>query len=458
MKNAANAAQMDMLGGSILDKMLIFALPLAASSMLQQLFNSADVAVVARFAGSDAQAAVGVNGSVISLLINLFVGISVGANVVIANYIGRDKREEAGEVVQTVTLVSFISGFFLLVAGQILAPPILRLIDTPADILSMAVLYLRIYFLGMPFLMVYNFGSAILRSVGDTRRPLYCLIVSGVINVCLNLLLVIVFHLGVAGVGIATVLANGVSSAMILRFLVKRDDAVKVDLKRLSINRRHLVRVVKIGLPAGIQGMVFSLSNVCIQTAINSFDTKAIAGSAAAANFEFFTYFLTSAFSQAAVTFTSQNFGAGRMDRCRRIFRSGILLGLISTGLMCAAFVLLRNRVILFYAVDPEVISFGIIRMLHVELFSFLPVFYEVSAGALRGMGHSLLPAVLTVIGSCGLRFVWVYTVFRRFNSFGMLMNVYPVTWIITGIFVFLAYAVISRKIFAAYDSAQAAE
>ncbi|MCH5187989.1 MAG: MATE family efflux transporter [Oscillospiraceae bacterium] len=456
MKNQATAIRekrsMDMLHGSIIDKILFFALPLAASSMLQQFFNSADVAVVAHFAGSGAQAAVGVNGSVISLLINLFVGISVGANVVIANYIGQERRSEVSEVVHTVVSVALISGFLLLGLGQILAPPMLRLMNTPAEILNMAVLYLRIYFLGMPFLMIYNFGAAILRSVGDTIKPLICLTISGVLNVCLNMISVIFFHLGVVGVGVATVLANGVSAAVILRFLTHGDEMIRVDLKRLTLNRRHLTRVVRIGVPAGVQGMVFSLSNICIQTAINSFDTFAIAGSAAAVNFEFFTYFITSAFSQSVVTFTSQNFGAGQLSRCKKIYWSGMGLGFAFTGLMCICFVLARDWLILFYAVEPEVIYYGLIRMLHVELFCFLPVIYEVSGAALRGMGYSTLPAVLTVIGSCGLRFVWVYTIFARYNSFEMLMNVYPVTWLVTGVFVMLAYFVVRGRVFAAHN------
>ena len=269
--------QMDMLNGSIFDKILLFALPLAISSILQQLFNSVDVAVVGRFASSEALAAVGSNSSVISLLINLFVGISVGANVVIANYIGQGKTEKIQDAVHTVMIVSLISGVFLLVLGLMIARPILEIMGTPENVIDLAVLYLHIYFLGMPFLMIYNFGAAVLRSKGDTKRPLYCLIISGVINACLNLLFVIVFKLSVAGVAIATVIADGVSAVLIIYFLMNEEETIRLRLNKLKIKKSELIKVIKIGVPAGLQGVVFSVSNVCIQTAINSFGSDAVA-------------------------------------------------------------------------------------------------------------------------------------------------------------------------------------
>lgn len=443
-----NSTRIDMLHGPLIMKLFLFAIPVAASSILQQLFHSADVAVVGRFAGSKAMAAVGGNSSVSSLIINLFVGLSMGTNVVIANYIGQKATKKVQDTIHTVMVLAILSGIFLLFLGQFIAEPILRLMNTPDDVIDLAALYLRIYFLGMPFLMVYNFGAAILRSVGDTKRPLFILFVSGIINVCLNLLLVLVFHLGVSGVAIATVIADGASAGLVLYFLIKEKGIIHLDLKKLSMKKEQVIRVTKIGAPSGIQGMVFSLSNVCIQTAINSFGSDAIAGSSAAVNFEFFTYFVTSAFSQAAVTFISQNFGAGQQERCKKIFRYSLILGLIFTNLMSISFVIFRGFFIRFYTIDPPVIEYALIRMIHVELFACIPVLYESGAAGLRGMGYSLLPTILTLIGSCALRFVWVYTVFRRYRSFGMLMNVYPVTWFVTGTMMLLAYVIVRNKVF----------
>ncbi len=445
--------QTDMLHGPLLKKMIMFALPLALSSILQQLFNSADIAVVG-FAGSEAQAAVGGNNSVVSLLINLFVGISVGANVVLSNYIGQNRKQDVREAVHTVVVLSVVSGFAILLLGQFIAPPLLRLMDTPENVIDLAVLYLRIYFAGMPFIMFYNFGSAILRSIGDTAKPVYCMMVSGVLNIGLNLLLVLVFNMGVAGVGIATLVSNAVSAAIMLVFLLRADELIRLDFHMLGIKKKHLLKVIKIGIPAGIQGMVFSLSNVTIQAQVNGFGSNAVAGSADAVNFEFFTYFITSAMSQTVVTFTGQNFGAGLHDRCKKIFRLGVLIGLIGTGIMSISFVLFRETMIHFFTADPDVIHFALIRMLHVELFTMLPITYEVSAGAMRGMGYSMLPAILTIIGTCALRFGWVYVVFPLNNSFELLMDVYPVTWIITGAAVIISYFIVRRRAFKKFAKA----
>lgn len=438
--------QMDMLHGSLWDKILLFALPLAGSSILQQLFNSADVAVVGRFAGSQALAAVGSNSSVISLMVNLFVGLSVGANVVIANYIGRQEQEKVQEVIHTVAVLALISGIMMLIVGQIIAKPILIFMDTPEDVLDLAVLYLHIYFLGMPFVMIYNFGSAILRSKGDTKRPLYCLILSGVVNVCLNLMLVIAFQLGVAGVGIATVVSNGISAGMIVYFLTHEEDMIKVHIGRLAVKKTYLMGVLRIGLPAGLQGIVFSISNVCIQTAINGFGADAIAGSAAALNFEYFSYYIANAFGQAAVTFTSQNYGAGQLNRWKRVFRLSLLFGVVFCEVMSLAFVAGCRFFLQFYTTEEKVIEFAIIRMIHALAFNGLTAVYEVGGGFLRGLGHSMLPAALTMLGCCAFRLLWVYTVFAQINSFEILMNVYPASWIITDILVLTACFIIGRR------------
>lgn len=439
--------QMDMIHGPMFYKILFFALPLAASSILQQLFNSADVAVVGRFAGSAALAAVGGNSPVINLLINMFVGLSIGANVIIANFIGQGREDKVKEAVHTVMSVALISGVSLLVIGIIIAKPILLMINTPSEVINLAVLYLRIYFLEMPFVMVYNFGAAILRSTGETRKPLYCLIISGIINILLNLLLVIVFHLSVAGVAIATVIADGVSAFLVVYFLSHSDDAIRLNIRELSLNKEIVVKVIKIGAPAGLQGVVFSLSNVFIQSAINGFGTHAMAGSSAGLNYEYFTYYMINAFNQTAVTFTSQNYGAKDLERCKRAFRISLVTGMALTLVMSFIFVGATDFFAGIYTNDPVAIKYAIIRMKHVTLLECLTGVYEISGGALRGMGHSLLPALLTVIGSCGFRVVWLYTVFKVVPTFTMLMNVYPVTWVITGTMVMTSYLIIRKRI-----------
>ena len=438
--------QMDMIHGPMFYKILFFALPLAASSILQQLFNSADVAVVGRFAGSAALAAVGGNSPVINLLINMFVGLSIGANVIIANFIEQGREDKVKEAVHTVMSVALISGVSLLLIGIIIAKPILLMINTPSEVINLAVLYLRIYFLGMPFVMVYNFGAAILRSTGETRKPLYCLIISGIINILLNLLLVIVFHLSVAGVAIATVIADGVSAFLVVYFLSHSDDAIRLNIRELSLNKEIVVKVIKIGAPAGLQGVVFSLSNVFIQSAINGFGTHAMAGSSAGLNYEYFTYYMINAFNQTAVTFTSQNYGAKDLERCKRAFRISLVTGMALTLVMSFIFVGATDFFAGIYTNDPVAIKYAIIRMKHVTLLECLTGVYEISGGALRGMGHSLLPALLTVIGSCGFRVVWLYTVFKVVPTFTMLMNVYPVTWVITGTMVMTSYLIIRKR------------
>lgn len=438
--------QMDMLHGTLWDKILLFALPLAASSMLQQLFNSADVAVVGRFAGSSAQAAVGSNSSLINLCINLFVGLSVGANAVIATYIGQKDEKRVKEAVHTTVALSVCSGIFLAVFGSLIARMALVWMDTPANVLDQAVLYLRIYFLGMPFIMFYNFGAAILRSKGDSKRPLYCLLTSGILNVILNMILVVAFRLGVAGVGIATVVSNAVSAAFVLYFLRKEEFPFRLEFRQIRLFRKPLKKILRIGVPAGIQGMVFSLSNVCIQSAINGFGSVTMAGSTDAWYFESFTYFIITAFAQTTVTFTSQNYGAGNYDRCRKIFRQCMAASIVFSGILVSIFILGRHQFIRLYTLDEAVIAVAMARMMHVVIVEWLPSTYEISASALRGMGCSALPAVITILGTCGFRLLWLYTVFARFPEFNMLMSVYPVSWILTGAIMLAAYFRFSRR------------
>ena len=440
--------KMDMTHGTLWNKILIFALPLAASSILQQLFNSVDTAVVGRFASSQALAAVGSNGSLISLLINLFIGISLGSNVVIAHYIGQGAQKNIQAAIHTAIVVALVSGFFVMILGQFIARPVLLLMGTPEDVIDLAVLYLRIYLLGMPFIMLYDFGSSILRSTGDSKRPLYSLIVAGVINTLLNLVLVIGFKLSVSGVAIATVISNVVSSGIVIYFLTQESEPIKLDLKKLAVSTTELKKILKIGVPAGLQGMMFSIANVCIQSTINSFGSDAIAGSAAALNYEFFSYFMVNAFAQTTVTFTSQNYGAGEYGRCKKIFRIVMMFSLISCGLLSAVFVIGRGFFLEIYSTDANVLVYAKQRICIATTLELLTSIYEISAGAMRGLGHSMTPAVITFMGSCVLRLIWISTACKMVHEFWVLMIIYPISWIITGIAMMIAYGMLKHRIF----------
>lgn len=448
MQKEKKANSMDMIHGSLWNKILLFALPLAASSILQQLFNSVDTAVVGRFASSQALAAVGSNSSLISLMINLFLGVSLGSNVVIAHYIGQGSEKNIKTAVHTAVLVAALCGFFVLLFGQVIARPVLLLMGTPEDVINLAVLYLRIYLLGMPCIMLYDFGASILRSTGDSKRPLYALIAAGIINTILNLILVIGFGMGVSGVAIATVISNMVSSGIVLYILLHEQDPIRVELGQLSIVPKELKKILVIGIPAGLQGMMFSIANVCIQSAINSFGSNAIAGSAAALNFEFFAYFIVNAFAQTTVTFTSQNYGAGEVGRCKKIFRLNMVFSLIFCGMLSAVFVLGRGFFLRLYTTDEAVLVFATQRLLIATTLELLTSTYEISAGAMRGLGHSLLPAIITCVGSCLLRLVWIATACRLVHDFSLLMIIYPISWVITGTAMLTAYFCIRKKCF----------
>lgn len=442
--------QVNMLEGSLGKKILLFALPLAGCSILQQLFNSTDVAVVGRFSGSQAIAAVGSNGPLINLMVLLFTGLSVGANVLISRYIGQREKEKANEASHTVFLLSIVCGFFLLIIGQFLSKPILILMNTPEDVIELASVYLKIYFLGMPFVMIYNFGSAILRSIGDTRRPLYCLIVSGVVNVLLNLLFVICFDMSVAGVGIATVIADGVSAVLVMYYLFTEDNEyIKIKLKKIRFHKIHLKKMLMIGVPAGIQGMVFSISNVFVQASINSLGSDAVAGSSVALNFEYITYYIICAFSQTAVTFTSQNYGARKYDRCKKVFRLCMFFGCLICGITGVIFISGSNVFISFFTNSAEVAKYAFLRMAIVMLLEILTGSYEISCAALRGLGHSLSPAVITIFGSVVFRIVWIYSVFNAYHTYIALLIVYPISWVLTGTAVTLAYFWVRKREFA---------
>lgn len=426
--------EIDMLHGPLFMKMIMFTLPLAASSILQQLFNSVDVAVMGRFASSQALAAVGSNAPVISLLINLFMGVSMGANVIISNHIGQNDRRSIRDAISTVGLVAIVSGLLMMVVGILVARPILTMMDTPADVLDMAVTYLRIFFLGIPFFMIFDFGSAILRSMGDTRRPLYILMAAGIVNTILNLVFVIIFHMGVAGVAIATSIANAVSAALIIYLLLHEKEPYRLRSKKLYIEWKELKRMLQIGVPAGLQGMVFSVSNVLLQASINGYGSDAIAGSAAAVNFEYYCYFIIGAFNGAAISFTGQNYGAGLNHRVKRIFAICLFMGFVGCAALNWFFIWQEDFFLRLFTDSPAVIAFGKTRM-HIALaWQSIAAFYEISGSVLRGMGKSIEPTLITVFGTCLLRIVWIYTIMPGWRGFDHLITVYPVSWAITAV------------------------
>lgn len=438
--------EIDMLHGPLLMKILIFALPLAASSILQQLFNSVDVAVVGHFASSQALAAVGSNTPVISLMINLFLGVSMGANVVISNHIGQNDTKKIKQAVNTAGMVAVVGGILLMFIGLACAKPILTIMGTPSNVLPMAVTYLRIFFLGVPFFIIFDFGSAILRSMGDTKRPLYILIIAGVINTILNLIFVIYFKMGVAGVAVATDIANIVSALLIIILLIKEKEPYRLYINRLQIEKSTLKRMLMIGVPAGLQGMVFSFSNVLVQTAINSHGAAAIAGSAAALNFEFYCYFIISAFNGAAISFIGQNYGAGNIKRVKRIFWICMVASIIGCGAFNTLFVWQHKFFIGLFSSDEAVQAYAFTRMRIVLAVQFIACSYEISASALRGMSISLPPTIMTIIGTCILRMVWVFAVCPVWQSFDTIMLVYPISWVVTGVMTSMLFYLRARK------------
>lgn len=447
MSAKRKSQQMDMLHGPLGKNIVLFSLPIAASSILQQLFNSADTAVVGRFDNARALAAVGTNGEIISLFVSLFTGLSIGANVLIASYIGMGEKKRIEEAIHTVITIALLSGVLMLVIGQGIAKPLLQMIDTPEDVLDLAVEYLRLYFLGSPFLMLYNFGAAILRAKGDTKRPLYALLLSGAVNVVLNLFFVVACHMSVAGVALATDISTAISALIVMRCLQTEDEPFRFQWRKLSLRRDYCSRVFAIGLPAGVQGAVFCFSNVFIQAAINSFGSNAVAGAAAALNFEYFSYYMIQAFAQAATTFISQNWAADERGRCRRIFWLTMVMGAVFGGFISVPLVLFRGTAIRLYSTDPEVIRYACERIMAVLVAEPLCAIFEVPAAALRGMGRSMMPAVETILGTVVFRLVWVGTVFRHWRSFRVLFLVYPVSWIVTGGILLVSYWWVLRRL-----------
>ena len=434
-----------MLSGSVGDKTLRFALPLAATGILQQLFNAADIAVVGRFVGKNAMAAVGSNAPLINLIISLFIGISIGANVVIASLTGRRDDEAVSRAVHTALTVAFVSGIVLALICEALAYPILSLMSIPENVFDMSVLYFRVYLLGMPVILLYDFASAIFRSRGNTKTPLICLTVSGIINVLLNLFFVLVIGMTVNGVALATAISNLVSSALLIFFLSKEQGAVHFSFKKLGIDRKVFARMISIGIPAGIQGMVFSLSNLILQSAVNRLGEDVMAGSSAAFNIEIFCYYVINAFGQACTTFIGQNYGAQQPQRCRRVLKITFLQDMVFTVAMAVLILISGKYLLRLFNSDPDVIAVGMVRLKFILTAEFLNVIIEILSGYMRGFGYSFIPAVVCMIGICGVRISWMYTVFMSRQSFSTLMMAYPLSWAVTGAVLCIAFLYVNR-------------
>ncbi len=436
MSSKTKQYEMDMCSGPILRKMLMFALPLMLSSILQLLFNAADIVVVGKFAGDNSLAAVGSNTALINLLTNLFIGLSIGANVVAARHYGAKAWDDLRRTVHTAMLLSMLSGALLLVLGVIGAEQMLIWMQTPEEVLPLATVYLRIYFLGMISTMVYNFGSALLRAVGDTKRPLYFLLCAGIINVILNLLFVIGFQMDVMGVAIATVISETVSALLVLRCLVKEKGGIHLELRAMRIDRKKMLQILRIGLPAGFQGVVFALSNVVIQSSVNIFGNIVVAGNSAAANLEGFVYMAMNAFYQTTLSFVSQNYGAGEQKRINRIVLLGEACVIVTGTLLGNMVVFFGNDLLQIYSNNPEVIAAGMVRLHYISMIYALCGIMDVMVGALRGIGYSIMPMIVSIVGVCVLRLIWLATVFQipEFHKIETVYLSYPVTWILTSL------------------------
>ena len=445
-KTARISYRMDMTEGPLTTKIIKFTIPVMLSGILQLLFNTADVIVVGRFTGKTALAAVGSTGSLINLLVSLFMGLSIGTNVLVARYQGAKDDKSVSDTVHTSIALGIVGGLILLIVGVVATRPLLEMMATPEDVIDQSTLYMRILFFGMPLNLILNFGAAILRAIGDTKRPLYYLTIAGIINVILNILLVTVFSLGVAGVAIATVISEGVSCVLILLCLKHETGAIRLYFNRIKINPSKCVDIMKIGLPAGLQGCIFSISNVLIQSSVNSFGSTVMAGNTAASNIEGFVYVSMNSLHQTCISFTSQNFGAGKFKRIKKVLINCLIIVAI-TGLVLGNSAYFFGKFLLSaYNNEAEVISYGLIRLSIISTMYFLCGLMDVMVGAMRGIGYSILPMIVSLVGACGLRIVWIYTVFVKFRTLDILFISYPVTWTITFLSHLVCYYIVTRK------------
>ena len=442
-----NKYEIDMCNGTIMDKLISFALPLMVSGILQLMFNAVDIIVVGRFSGSQALAAVGSTTALINVFTNLFIGVSLGANVLAARFYAAGKDKEMSETVHTAITLALVSGVVMAVVGLVFSRWALEIMGTPADVIDQSTLYMRIYFLGMPFFMVYNYGAAILRAVGDTKRPLMFLIVAGVINAVLNMFLVIAFHMGVAGVAIATVISQMISCLLVLRCLYKTDGSYQLRFSRLCMKKFYLVQIFQVGIPAGIQSTVINISNALLQSSVNSFGSTAMAGYTAANNVLGFLYASVNAVTQACMSFTSQNYGVGKYKRMDRVLLDcGILSFIIAFVLGCGSYIF-GGEILKIYTEDPEVIRCGVEILSITTVPYFLCGIMDLFPGALRGMGHSGVPMILSIIGTVGTRIVWIFWIFPQNRSLYTLFISYPASWAITIVMQVICFIFVRRTV-----------
>lgn len=427
-----NKYEIDMCNGTIMDKLISFALPLMLSGILQLMFNAVDIVVVGRFSGSESLAAVGSTTALINIFTNLFIGISLGANVLSARFYAAGRKKEMSETVHTAILFALVSGIAMAVVGVVFSKWALNLMGTPDDVINLSTLYMRIYFLGMPFFMLYNYGAAILRAVGDTKRPLYFLILAGIVNALLNMFLVIVFGLGVAGVAIATVVSQMISCVLVLGCLRRTDACYKLYLSKLSMKKEYLIQIFQVGVPAGIQSTVINFSNALLQSSVNSFGSIAMAGYTAANNVLGFLFVSVNSVTQACMSFTSQNFGVGKYKRMDRVLIDCLILTVtVGLTLGCGAY-FFGTEILQIYTEDPEVIRCGIEILSITTVPYFLCGIMDLFPGALRGMGYSVVPMILSIIGTVGMRILWIFVFFPQNRSLFFLFISYPGSWIAT--------------------------
>ena len=439
--------EIDMCNGTIMDKLISFSLPLMLSGILQLMFNAVDIIVVGRFSGSQSLAAVGSTTALINMFTNLFIGISLGANVLAARFYAAKREKEMSETVHTAITLALISGIVMAFVGVIFSRFALELMDTPDDVIGLSTLYMRIYFLGMPFFMLYNYGAAILRAVGDTKRPLFFLVAAGVINAGLNLLLVIVFDMGVAGVAIGTIVSQMISSILVLRCLCRSEGSYKLSFSKLRIRGIYMKQIFQVGIPAGIQSTVINFSNVLLQSSVNSFGSTAMAGYTAANNIFGFLYVTVNSVTQTCMSFTSQNYGVGKYKRMDRVLLDCLILSVVVSGVLGGSAYLFGPQLLTIYTKDPQVIACGVEILLYTTVTYFLCGIMDLFPGALRGMGHSAVPMILSVIGTVGTRVVWIFGIFPYHRSLAILFISYPASWIITIVLQVICFYFVRRRV-----------
>ena len=440
--------EIDMCSGPLLSRILLFAIPLICSGVLQLVFNATDIIVVGRFVSSNAMAAVGSTSSLINLLVNFFIGISVGANVLVARFRGANDFDDAQETVQTALITAVVGGFVLIALGILLARPMLVWMATPDEVIGQAVLYMRVYFIGMPATMLYNFGAAILRAVGDTRRPLYFLTLAGLVNVAGDLLFVLVLDMGVAGVAVATVISQIISATLIVLCLMRQDGMCNVNLRRMRFHRDKFLRIMQVGLPAGLQSVIFNISNVLIQSSINSFGATVVAGNTAASNIEGFVYTSMNALYQTSLSFTSQNLGARQFGRIDKILVRCLALVFVIGLVLGNGAHLLGQTLLGIYTGEPEVIAYGMMRLGVVSVTYCLCGMMDVVAGSVRGLGYSILPMLVSLVGACVFRIIWIFTVFQWQHTLFSLYISYPISWALTICAHLVCYFAVRRRVF----------